>query len=181
MKFPLSRILPPFGALTADDKAEFWTSAPVPVPLFGGAHVAVRFFVFENHVAIPEDMIEAGRAFLGLGQQMRAEIAPHLWALRRAARTGPPIEPGEAFAHISLRSIDVTRRDADDIAYVTALCESTWAQKELVQIVFQRGVRLARVSAFDGEFTDGDAAGDARLDGWMADPGAHLPVRRRGV
>lgn len=179
MKFPLSRILPPFGALTADEKAEFWTSAPIAVPLFGGARAPLRFFVFEEHVAIPEDMIQAGRAFLGLGADARAEIAPHLWSLRRAAKGGPHIEPAAAFDHVELRSIDVTRREADELPYVTALCAVAWSPDELVQFVFQHGARLARVSAFDGEFTDGDAAGDARLDAWMAEPSAHLPVRRK--
>lgn len=179
MKFPLSRILPPFGALTADEKIEFWTSAPIAVPLFNGARAPVQFFVFEEQVEIPDDMIQAGRAFIGLGAEMREEIAPHLWSLRRAARNGPHIEPGAAFDHVTLRSVDVTRRDVDELPYVTALCDCSWAPEERLQIVFQHGARLARVSTFDGEFTDGDAAQDARLDAWLAEPGAHLPVRRR--
>ncbi len=165
---PLSRILPPFGALTADEKAEFWTSAPIAIPLFGGEKARVQFFVFEEKAHIPEDMILAARAFLALHVSAREAITPHLHALAGASA-------GDVWARVSVQRIDVSRRDEDEIAYVTATCACDWDGG--LQIVLREGVRFVRVSAFDGYFTDGDARGDPALDAWMDDPAASLPIR----
>jgi len=161
----------------------WWERDGFALPLFSGATVELYVqpaLVAAEPIPIPGELVRAGEAMLGLGPEALGEITPHVWANYRAiAGAGAPMEtdPEDAASIWRLvRPYTLTLQMHGGVAWMILECDCDWNAEDGLQLVLQHGTRWARVSAYDGCFTDGEARGDSRLDSWLVDPSASLPL-----
>jgi hypothetical protein len=170
--------LPGLGQMVWSERHRWWEHPEFPLPLFDGA--LVELYVVVSRTALepapaPPLCLAAVRSFLSLTSSALAEITSHVEQRRAASLGANAIMSGPVWNEVS--PLSVTVEALGDVAYVVVECDCAWDMDAGLQLVLADGRRWVRVSSFDGCFTDGEAAGDPRLDAWMADPHAVLPLR----
>jgi hypothetical protein len=162
--------LPHLGNLRQHARFSDWrTSHRVPVPLFSGAPLEFLVTVDLTGADYPPDVADAVDAFFSLGDQDRLAASDRVYAyyceIRKLAERRKMMD----LLHIEPRTLDdaqaiwkfvtptgisVDRDDGGGDVYVTVACGCTWEPEHGLQMVYQRGARLVRVSGQDGHLTD---------------------------
>jgi hypothetical protein len=150
---------------------EWWKSNEFEIPFFNNKKLTITFTDCEPK----EDKIfmeEADRAltnFFKLNSSDRYSISDLAYKLCMDFLSEVEFdEADEPFRQISdkneiwnfihPREIFVTRRPYEEKdMYVQIACECDWEQEHGLQLVFRRGIKLTRLSYFDGHLTEADA------------------------
>ncbi len=179
-------IQPPFGDLDWNHEMRWWERDGFALPLFSGATVELYVppaLAAREPLPIPQVLIDAAGAMLALGPEALDEIVPHVWqtyldAMKAGAgHRGFPELAGPADVWGAVRPYTLTVEQFDNSAWLIFELDCDWAPEDGLQLVLKGGARWVRVSPYDGQLTDGRAAGDPSLDAWMADPATKLPIR----
>ena len=74
--------------------------------------------------------------------------------------------PADVWMHVQLGAKPlVTRRGyGDQGIYISVECECAWEEEHGLQIVFKNGLKINKIGAYDGHYTNSDAYGDDRLE-----------------
>ncbi|OJF14838.1 hypothetical protein EDD30_3190 [Couchioplanes caeruleus] len=160
-----------------DPDFDGYRSAPVPVPVLGGA--ACRFIVegYDDDPA-PEDFHVAIRTFLALDRGALEAASPFIYAYYRditdqllAAGDDEWLVdiagPERVLDHVRLGAEPTIARhfSGDRHVYVSIECECAWEPEHGLQIVFRDGATVTKVGPYDGHLTHWAAFDDDRLDG----------------
>jgi hypothetical protein len=165
--------VPGLGPVTESDY-ETLVSAPVPVPLFGGASLPFFLEGYEDDEA-PEDFHAAIRTFLSLDVSTLTAAAPAAFAyyqeMLEAFGEGlddfPRIAgPEEVWDHVTFDRHEVTvqRNGEGTPVYVSVECECAWEEEHGLQLVLREGARVTRVAPYDGHLTNASAYGRPELE-----------------
>jgi len=172
----------PFGKLTWDSGLDWWVSDELPIPMFGGRLLTISFQADNPSAPISDAVIKAVTAMLRLESSTLDSITPHVWGNYHEFRDAvgadeiEAIEPSEdIWAHVQPGAAMVDERDGE--VYVSFECNCDWEIERGLMLVLKDGVRWVKVSAYNGHFTDGHAYAKPRLDDWINDPDAKLPIR----
>ncbi|HEX7303625.1 DUF6985 domain-containing protein [Lentzea sp.] len=155
--------VPGLGPVTESDY-ETLVSAPVPVPLFGGAALPFSLEGYEDDDA-PEDYHAAIRAFLALDRTALTAAAPAAFAYYRETYEAfgeglddfPRIDgPDEVWDHVTFdrHVVSVLRDGEGTLVHISVECECSWEEEHGLQLVLREGKSVTRVGPYDGHLTD---------------------------
>ena len=157
--------IPGLGAVTEDDY-EGLASAPIPVPVLGGAPFVFHVEGYEDDPA-PEDFHEAIKAFLALTSSDLDEAAVGVFQYYRhmgevfgdGLDDFPRIAgPDDVWDHVTFKGHDiaVSRDGEGEPVYVSLEAKCAWEVEHGLQVVFRRGARVTKVGPYDGHLTNTD-------------------------
>jgi hypothetical protein len=179
------------GQLTQDKNLKgWWKSNSFEIPFFNKERLTITYTDCE-----PEEdktfIIEADKAltnFFKLNSTDRQAISENAYKLCMDFLNEIEFdEADEPFRKISDKNdiwnfihpteLFVTRRPfKEKDMYVQIACECDWEQEHDLQLVFRQGIKLTRISYFDGHLTEADAYGkpdeeDELLSGFLKTDG----------
>jgi len=169
--------IPELGVVVEDAELGWYRSAPIPVPVIGGAPCVIVVDGYDDDPA-QEDFHTAIRNFLVLDQSALVQAAPSIYAYYRdvtadvlaAGDDEWHVEisgPDDVLAHVQLGTEPIVSRDSygDQCVYVSLECECAWEPEHGLQIVFRDGATVTKVGPYDGHLTNSAAYADDDLDG----------------
>jgi hypothetical protein len=157
--------IPTLGALKPDpDIPEWLRCEPREIPFFDGQKLPFILDALEE--ADEQDVESAIAAFLKLGPADRLAASQYVFAnyTRTAELVGEEdldcqVESEKAiWQHVHPSEVFISRRHRRDRAiYISITAGCDWEREHGLQIVYRRGLELARVSDQDGHLTHADA------------------------
>ncbi|TDP96782.1 hypothetical protein EV186_104770 [Labedaea rhizosphaerae] len=144
-----------------DDGAGWYRSAPLPVPMLGGAPCEIIVEGYDEDQR-KDDFHEAIRTFLALDPSVLTAAAPSIFAYYRdfmSAVAGDDDTawdvkidgPGSVLDHVQLGREPIVTRDQH--VYVSLECECDWEPEHGLQLVFRDGRTVTKVGPYDGHLT----------------------------
>ena len=169
--------IPDLGTVVKDADLGWYRSAPIPVPVLGGAPCLITVDGYDDDPA-QEDFHAVIRNFLALDHSALVEAASSIYAYYRDAMDDVLADgddewhveisgPEDVLAHVQLGNEPIVVRDSngDQRVYVSVECECAWEPEHGLQIVFRDGATVTKVGPYDGHLTNSAAHTDDELDG----------------
>lgn len=153
------------GILTPDPDIEEWVqSEEVSIPYFQGKKLQ---FILENYEkdSKPQDFETAINNFLALNLENRNQASEAVYKHYKEIADSPQADnldvtistPEEVWDCIHPTEIYVSRRSVGEKkVYLQIACECIWELEHGLQIIYQQGETLTRVSSQDGHLTNED-------------------------
>lgn len=152
---------------------DWWESQLIAIPFFNNKSMKITFmdFIPIKDTEFIKEADEALKLFLQKSESDRLLISnlahkncmeflnivefdeadQPLWDIKNK---------NEIWNFIYPQDIYLTRRNRhDDYIYLIVSCECEWEQEHGLQLIFQKGDKLARISQQDGHLTESDAYG----------------------
>jgi hypothetical protein len=169
--------IPGLGPVVKDADLGWYRSAPIPVPVLGGAQCQIWVDGYDDDPA-QEDFHEAIRRFLALDRSALETAAPSIFAYYRDVMDDVLAagndewyvqidDPSNVLDHVQLGAEPIVSRDPgrDRRVYVSIECECAWEPEHGLQIVLRDGAAVTKVGPYDGHLTNSAAYADDQLDG----------------
>lgn len=171
----------PLGRLKWDAGLGWWESEELHVPWLEARITFALPPADESHEPTPPDAedVDAVANFLALPSSTRESVRPHLEAnLKKISELGDTPEIATPIWR-AVKPMGASTTDAHYAPgkFVIVECNCDWEEEHGLQLSFQHGRRLARVSQYDGQPTDGSAYARPELDEWLVGSGGDLPIR----
>jgi hypothetical protein len=169
--------IPGLGQVVEDAELGWYRSAPIVVPVLGGAlcHIVIDGY---NDDQRKEDFHEAIRTFLMLDPSALTAASSSIFAYYRDVMNDVVADgdtdwyveiegPQDVLNHVQLGNEATINRNAhgDRRVYVSLECECDWELEHGLQIVFRDGHTVTKVGPYDGDLTNAAAYADDGLDG----------------
>lgn len=167
--------IPHLGDCERSDAGDYYTSAPIAVPVLGGKLCEITLEEYEEDEN-PEDFHTAIGNFLSINTLVLKQAEPHIY--RYYLDCNSELEPGDDFyleipepsdvwEYLDLDDEPTVTRRAygDHGVYVSLSCRCDWEVEHGLQIVLKNGLTITKVGAFDGHLTNADAYDDESLEG----------------
>lgn len=141
---------------------EWLCSKPIPVPLLKNKELPfiIKLENLENSSNLVNEALEN---FLKLDNDYRLKISDLVYENYKECLDDGEFEPFEIndnkdiWNYIYPQEIYIEERRKDKLIYIKIACECEWEEEHGLQLVFQKGTRISRISSQDGHLTSADA------------------------
>jgi hypothetical protein len=166
--------IPGLGAVTKDERFDWYYSMPTPVPVLGGKTCRISVEGYDEDPKKDELHIAVAN-FLSIPFSVLKEAEPHIFRYyqdcNKCWESSDPefitIESEkDVWNHVRLGDEPIVQRRAygDQGVYISLECGCDWEEEHGLQIVFKNGLRVNKVGSCDGHVTNSDAYGDDGLE-----------------
>lgn len=166
--------IPLIGKVIKDEGLGWYYSEPIRVPVLGDqmCQMIVERYDEDSNQG---DFHAAIKNFLSINQSVLKDAESDVFQYYKDRNADwdedherfIAIEsPADVWKHVQLGTKPlVTRRGYGDHGiYISLDCECDWEEEHGLQIVFKNGLKINKIGAYDGHYTNSDAYGDDRLE-----------------
>jgi hypothetical protein len=162
--------IPGLGEVEKDDRLGWCFGPPMAVPVLGGKVCRLVVDGYDGDPR-PDDFHAAIANFLSIGQAVLEAAAPFVFRYYNdcVAAAGAPAtisSAGDVWRQVQFGGEpQVTRRAyGDERVYVSLECNCDWEPEHGLVLVFEDGLVVNKVGAYDGHLTNADAYADDALE-----------------
>ena len=166
--------IPPIGKATKDKERDWYYSEPMLMPVLGNQMCQIIVECYDED-SNQEEFHTAIKNFLSINQSVLKDAESDVFQYYQDCNKDwdegneryISIEsPNDVWKHVQLGTKPlVTRRGyGEQGIYISLDCECAWEEEHGLQIVFKNGLKINKIGAYDGHYTNSDAYGDESLE-----------------